>query len=81
MAACFSELSGLLQLGDVVGALATIVNYRQVLSTQVANGDEDTKLVGHVVHVSKGKRLTFQRTSGPKRAIRDAPYFRLVFCR
>jgi hypothetical protein len=67
MAASVTLLSACLKKGQVDMAKRLVAGYRTVLSVNVRAGDNQTALKGHLLHVSKAKKVTFVRTLQEKR--------------
>ena len=78
-----SRVSYWLKKGRRDDALAFARQHRVVVSGSVETGESGlVRLLGTVLHVSKGKKLSIAKsTTGDKKQRRDVNYFRLVFCR
>ena len=76
-----SKLSFLLKKGRHAEALASVANYKTVVSDSVSVSGDKVKVMGQVMHVSKGKKMSMSRSINEKRAKVDVTYYRLVFCR
>jgi carbonic anhydrase len=77
-----SKLSFLMKKGRIDEAVASLASYRTVVSDSVSVSGDKVKVMGLVMHVSKGKKLAMMKsTQQDKRSRIEIIYYRLVFCR
>jgi hypothetical protein len=66
---------------DEKGIVRIVKDYRTIASTSVTYFGGQAKVLGTVLHVSKGKKLTFTGRVADKKIKREISYYRMVFCR
>ena len=77
-----TRITRLLYQRKLQDAIASVDRHETVFSWEVAVGTrKNEKLIGTVLHISKGKKLSFVYTVAGKKMKRDTTYHRLIFCR
>ena len=82
--ASISVLSFYVKKGRHADALRVVANYQKVTSSSVSIDGDKNKVLGYVLHVSKGKKMsvtTVKTGNYEKRLKHEVIYHRLVFCR
>lgn len=78
-----THFSNLLSLGQRQLVVDAVAQWPVIRASEVSMyPEEDERLLGTVVHVSKAKKVTVgSKNSVDKKAKRELPYHRLVFVR
>ena len=82
MAGLLSRFAMMVQEGKFNEIESLIYRYPTIVSTSASVTGQKSKVLGTVLHVSKGKKITYNmKTVGDKKIKKETAYYRMVFCR